>query len=162
MNSKTGILYIVATPIGNLGDISDRAREILSQVSLILAEDTRHSAKLLSACGISTPTRAYHDHNERAQAMAIVSLLQSGAEIALISDAGTPLISDPGFRLVREARQHGITYHCARTERADSGPERIRAAYRPLLFRGVSSGPEKPARCRLAETGWRAAHPGFL
>ena len=109
MNSKTGILYIVATPIGNLGDISDRAREILSQVSLILAEDTRHAAKLLSACGISTPTRAYHDHNERAQAMAIVSLLQSGAEIALISDAGTPLISDPGFRLVREARQHGIT-----------------------------------------------------
>ena len=109
MNSKTGILYIVATPIGNLGDISERAREILAQVRLILAEDTRHAAKLLSACGISTPTRAYHDHNEREQAPVIVRMLESGQDIALVSDAGTPLISDPGYRLVREARQQGIT-----------------------------------------------------
>lgn len=108
MNSKTGILYIVATPIGNLADIGIRASEILAEVELILAEDTRHAAKLLNHYGISTPTRSYHDHNEADIVEEIVTLLRSGMDMALISDAGTPLISDPGYKLVRAARENGI------------------------------------------------------
>jgi 16S rRNA (cytidine1402-2'-O)-methyltransferase len=109
MNSKTGNLFIVATPIGNLGDMSNRAITVLTQVQLILAEDTRHAAKLLMHYSISTKTRSFHDQNENAQYAGVVELLQQGMDIALISDAGTPLISDPGYRLVREARIHGIT-----------------------------------------------------
>ena len=98
--SKPGTLYIVATPIGNLGDITLRAREILDEVDLIAAEDTRNSAKLLNALGISTPMMALHEHNEMAQAVVIKEKIESGQQIALISDAGTPLISDPGHKLV--------------------------------------------------------------
>jgi len=100
-------LYIVATPIGNLGDLSARALEVLRSVQLIAAEDTRHSARLMQHFGIGTPMWALHDHNERAQADRIVQRLAGGENIALISDAGTPLISDPGFHLVRRVREAG-------------------------------------------------------
>ncbi|MGI2167615.1 16S rRNA (cytidine(1402)-2'-O)-methyltransferase [Shewanella oncorhynchi] len=101
-------LYIVPTPIGNLGDMSSRAIEVLNQVSLIACEDTRHSGKLLSHFGITTKTTALHDHNERARAQWIVDQLAAGMSIALISDAGTPLISDPGYHLVSHVRQSGF------------------------------------------------------
>ncbi|MCS6193413.1 16S rRNA (cytidine(1402)-2'-O)-methyltransferase [Shewanella baltica] len=101
-------LYIVPTPIGNLGDMSSRAIEVLNQVSLIACEDTRHSGKLLSHFGITTKTTALHDHNERARAQWIVDQLAAGQSIALISDAGTPLISDPGYHLVSHVRQSGF------------------------------------------------------
>lgn len=101
-------LYIVPTPIGNLGDMSSRAIEVLNHVSLIACEDTRHSGKLLSHFGITTKTIALHDHNERARAQWIVDQLAAGQSIALISDAGTPLISDPGYHLVSHVRQSGF------------------------------------------------------
>ncbi len=101
-------LYIVSTPIGNLGDISARALEILQSVQLIAAEDTRHSGRLLQHFCIKTPMWALHDHNERAQADKIVQRLSKGENIALISDAGTPLISDPGYHLVRKVRDAGF------------------------------------------------------
>lgn len=108
MNNLTGILYIVATPIGNLQDITQRALAIFEQVDLIAAEDTRHSGLLLSHYGIKKPFFALHDHNEQQKAHCLVEKLQQGQDIALISDAGTPLISDPGFHLVRQCRQAGI------------------------------------------------------
>ncbi|QSX40629.1 16S rRNA (cytidine(1402)-2'-O)-methyltransferase [Shewanella cyperi] len=101
-------LYIVPTPIGNLGDMSPRAIEVLSGVSLVACEDTRHSGKLLSHFGIATRTTALHDHNERARAQWIVDKLAAGEAVALISDAGTPLISDPGYHLVSHVRQAGF------------------------------------------------------
>src|SRR5690242_12028000 len=103
-----GKLFVVATPIGNLADLSARAREILSGVDLIAAEDTRHSAALLAQFGIATRTLALHEHNEREKSAELVHRLREGAQIALISDAGTPLVSDPGYRLVRAAREAGI------------------------------------------------------
>ncbi|OOF54785.1 16S rRNA (cytidine(1402)-2'-O)-methyltransferase [Rodentibacter genomosp. 2] len=108
MNNVTGILYIVATPIGNLQDITQRALDIFSQVDLIAAEDTRHSGLLLSHYGIKKPFFALHDHNEQEKAHILVEKLKQGSNIALISDAGTPLISDPGFHLVRQCREAGI------------------------------------------------------
>lgn len=107
MNS-IGVLYIVATPIGNLGDFSARGIETLRSVALIAAEDTRHSRYLLDQFAINTPMRALHDFNEQQRASELVAELQQGKSIALISDAGTPLISDPGFRLVQIAREAGI------------------------------------------------------
>lgn len=101
-----GTLYVVATPIGNIHDISYRAIETLKQVSLICAEDTRHSQRLMSHYGITTPMMSLHEHNEEARIEQIAAKLGTGESIALISDAGTPLISDPGFKLVRGLRQH--------------------------------------------------------
>lgn len=106
--TNSGILYIVATPIGNLQDITQRALDVLAQVDLIAAEDTRHSGLLLSHYGIKKPFFALHDHNEQQKADLVVEKLQQGLNIALVSDAGTPLISDPGFHLVRKCRQAGI------------------------------------------------------
>jgi 16S rRNA (cytidine1402-2'-O)-methyltransferase len=103
-----GKLWVVATPIGNLEDFSPRARDVLSRVDLIAAEDTRHSAPLLRHFGIATKCVALHEHNEREASGELVRRMQDGASIGLISDAGTPLISDPGFRLVRAAREAGI------------------------------------------------------
>ncbi|SMB80804.1 16S rRNA (cytidine1402-2'-O)-methyltransferase [Pasteurella testudinis DSM 23072] len=108
MDNQSGILYIVATPIGNLQDISQRALAILATVDRIAAEDTRHSGVLLSHYGIKKPLFALHDHNEQQKAELLVARLRQGENIALISDAGTPLISDPGFHLVRHCRQAGI------------------------------------------------------
>lgn len=107
-NEQKGILHIVATPIGNLGDITQRALETFEKVDLIAAEDTRHSGLLLSHYGIKKPFFALHDHNEQQKAAVLVEKLEQGINIALISDAGTPLISDPGFHLVRHCRQAGI------------------------------------------------------
>jgi len=101
-------LWVVATPIGNLGDLSPRAQRVLREVSLIAAEDTRHSKPLLAHFGIATPLTALHEHNEREATAPLLARLQAGDDIALITDAGTPLISDPGFRLVRAARAAGI------------------------------------------------------
>ncbi|MDP3846403.1 MAG: 16S rRNA (cytidine(1402)-2'-O)-methyltransferase [Pseudomonas sp.] len=107
-SSAAGTLYVVATPIGNLDDITARALRVLREVSLIAAEDTRHSARLMQHFGIGTPLAACHEHNEREQGSHFIARLLSGADVALISDAGTPLISDPGYHLVRNARAAGI------------------------------------------------------
>lgn len=104
----TGVLYIVATPIGNLDDFSARAVATLKSVDLIAAEDTRHSKRLLQHFGISTRMISYHEHNEASRIEKLLAQLRSGIEIALISDAGTPLISDPGYGLVAAAHQAGI------------------------------------------------------
>ncbi|RJX74413.1 16S rRNA (cytidine(1402)-2'-O)-methyltransferase [Vibrio sinensis] len=101
-------LFIVPTPIGNLGDITQRAIEVLSSVDLIAAEDTRHTGKLLSHFNIQTKTFALHDHNEQQKAQVLVEKLLEGQSIALVSDAGTPLISDPGYHLVTKCRQAGV------------------------------------------------------
>ena len=106
---KPGTLWVVATPIGNLGDLSPRAQQVLRDADLVAAEDTRHSRTLLQHFGIATPLTALHEHNERSAVAALIAKLQEGADIALVSDAGTPLVSDPGFRLVRAAREADVT-----------------------------------------------------
>lgn len=108
INPAAGTLYVVATPIGNLDDISARALKILGDVALIAAEDTRHSIRLLQHFGINTQLAACHEHNERDEGSRFLARLLAGDSVALISDAGTPLISDPGYHLVRQARAAGI------------------------------------------------------
>ena len=103
-----GTLFIVATPIGNLDDITFRAVATLNSIDIVLAEDTRHSKKLLKHLNIAKPIRAFHEHNEREKTKASINELHSGKSIALISDAGTPLISDPGFSLVAQAKKEGL------------------------------------------------------
>ncbi|CAM3289997.1 16S rRNA (cytidine(1402)-2'-O)-methyltransferase [Pseudomonas floridensis] len=107
-NSTPGSLYVVATPIGNLDDMSVRALKVLREVALIAAEDTRHSSRLMQHFGISTPLAACHEHNERDEGSRFITRLLAGDDVALISDAGTPLISDPGYHLVRQARAAGV------------------------------------------------------
>jgi 16S rRNA (cytidine1402-2'-O)-methyltransferase len=104
-----GTLYLIATPIGNLEDVSYRAIRLLKEVNLIACEDTRHTARLLSHFGITTPRESYHEHNETTRTERLIRLLQEGKNIALVSDAGTPLISDPGFTLVAACRKSGIS-----------------------------------------------------
>jgi 16S rRNA (cytidine1402-2'-O)-methyltransferase len=104
-----GTLFLVATPIGNLSDITHRALQVLKDVHLIACEDTRHTHKLLSHYGISTKTISYHEHNEQQRTAHLIQMLQQGSSIAVVSDAGTPSISDPGFRLVRAAIENDIT-----------------------------------------------------
>lgn len=106
--TAAGCLYVVATPIGNLADFSVRGREILAVADCIAAEDTRHSGKLLAHYGIKRPLLAYHDHSSDRTRDKLLRLLRDGATVALISDAGTPLISDPGFALVKAAREEGV------------------------------------------------------
>jgi 16S rRNA (cytidine1402-2'-O)-methyltransferase len=103
-----GTLYIVAVPIGNLDDLSTRARDTLRSVAIVAAEDTRHFSTLARHHGIGTPAVSYHDHNETARSAELVARLQAGDDVALVSDAGTPLVSDPGYRLVRAAIDAGI------------------------------------------------------
>lgn len=105
---EAGIFYVVATPIGHLDDITGRAVQVLGQVDLILAEDTRHSLPMLRRFGIQTPLQALHEHNEYRRLPKIIARLQAGENIALISDAGTPLISDPGYLLVRALRERHL------------------------------------------------------
>lgn len=103
-----GTLYLVSTPIGNLEDITHRAVRLLGEVELIACEDTRHTRKLLNHYGINTRTISYHEHNERERAAELLSLIESGADVAIVSDAGTPGISDPGFRIARHAIESGV------------------------------------------------------
>jgi 16S rRNA (cytidine1402-2'-O)-methyltransferase len=108
---RAGVLFLVATPIGNLGDLGVRARDTLRDASLLLAEDTRHTSQLLHACGITRAAgsvESLHEHNERARAERVVERLREGASVALVSDAGTPLVSDPGAALVRAAIDAGV------------------------------------------------------
>jgi 16S rRNA (cytidine1402-2'-O)-methyltransferase len=107
-DSTFGTLYVVATPIGNLDDMTPRALQVLKDVAVIAAEDTRHSLRLLQHFGIQTPLAACHEHNEREDGGRFLGKLQAGESVALISDAGTPLISDPGYHLVRQARAAGV------------------------------------------------------
>lgn len=104
-----GTLYLVATPIGNLADITHRAIEVLTNVALIACEDTRHTRKLLQHYGIATKTISYHEHNELERARQLIDLLREGKDVAVVSDAGTPSISDPGFRLVRAAIENDVS-----------------------------------------------------
>lgn len=106
--TAAGSLYIVSTPIGNLGDMTFRAVEVLSSVALVIAEDTRHSRHLLNHYKIATPLKSYHEHNEAKEAPALVARMKGGDSVALITDAGTPLVSDPGARLVAAAAAAGV------------------------------------------------------
>lgn len=142
--ARGGTLYVVATPIGNLGDISERARAILAAVDFIAAEDTRHSARLLQAFAIGTPLIALHEHNEAARAPELAARLARGESAALISDAGTPLVSDPGYRLVRACQETGIAV------RAVPGAS---AALAALSVAGLPSD-------RFAFEGFLPARPG--
>jgi 16S rRNA (cytidine1402-2'-O)-methyltransferase len=108
IGGKLSTLFVVATPIGNLGDISRRALEVLSSVSVIAAEDTRHTGKLLSEFSISSKLVALHDHNEDRSTASIIKMMEDGKSIAIVSDAGTPLISDPGYRLVNQCLSRGF------------------------------------------------------
>lgn len=107
-NGQEGVLYVVGTPIGNLQDLSPRAKEILSEADLIAAEDTRHTLKLLNAFGIKAPLISYHEHNQRAREPELIKRLKDGLTIALVSDAGMPGISDPGEALIKKATDEGI------------------------------------------------------
>ena len=104
----SGTLFVVATPIGNLEDLSPRARRTLAEVDLVAAEDTRHTGRLLSHLGVKTRQIALHEHNEARATTAVIERLKDGGSVALVSDAGTPLVSDPGYRLVRAANENGI------------------------------------------------------
>jgi 16S rRNA (cytidine1402-2'-O)-methyltransferase len=108
-HTKPGTLYVVATPIGNLEDITLRAVRVLKEADLIACEDTRHTAKLLSHYGIDRPTVSYHEHNEAARAEELVAKLEQGLNVAQVSDAGMPGISDPGYRVIRLAIERGVT-----------------------------------------------------
>lgn len=107
-SQQAGTLYVVATPIGNLDDISLRAITTLQQCDWVVCEDTRHSQRLFQAHGISTKTKSLHQHNENQEAAKIIQMLQAGQDVALVSDAGTPLISDPGFPLLQQAHEQNI------------------------------------------------------
>jgi 16S rRNA (cytidine1402-2'-O)-methyltransferase len=104
----SGTLFVVATPIGNLEDLSPRTRQTLAEVDLVAAEDTRHTGRLLSHLGVKTRQIALHEHNEERAVAAVIEQLKHGKSVALVSDAGTPLVSDPGYRLVRAAHENGI------------------------------------------------------
>src|SRR5436190_1717757 len=109
MAAMPGTLYLVATPIGNLADITARALSVLGEVDVVACEDTRHTQKLLTRFQLHTKTVSYHEHNEHERAAELCARLAAGQNIALVSDAGTPAISDPGYRLVRAAIEQGIT-----------------------------------------------------
>jgi 16S rRNA (cytidine1402-2'-O)-methyltransferase len=150
----TGRLDVVATPIGNMGDLSARAIECLKGADLVLAEDTRRTGQLLTACGISRPMLSLHDHNENQRIAPLLERLRRGEVLALVSDAGTPLLSDPGYALVRAVAAAGIAV------RAIAGPSAVTAALAVaglptdrFVFEGflpVKSGERKAALARLA------------
>lgn len=149
MSEKYGRLYVVATPIGNLGDISQRAADLLGAVPLIAAEDTRRTARLLQHLGVRVPMLSYHDHSAAPRRAELLDHLRSGKDLALVCDAGTPLISDPGYRLVAEAIALGVEIV------AIPGPSAVIAALSiaglptdRFVFEGFLSGGERSARLR--------------
>ena len=140
-------LYVVATPIGNLEDITYRAVRVLREVAWIACEDTRETRKLLDHFEIRTPLISYHDHNELERAKELGARLQAGDSGALVSDAGMPLVSDPGYRLVRAAIEAGVAVHpIPGRHRFHFGPGRFRAAHRFVLLPRFSAGEIRPAR----------------
>ncbi len=155
MNAAAGVhgtLFVIGTPIGNLGDMSPRAREVLGAADLIAAEDTRRTRGLLSHIGVETRVIAYHEHNERERVPELLERLARGAAIALVSDAGTPLVSDPGWRLVRAARAAGHTVTSV------PGPSALTAALSTaglptdrFVFEGFLPRRDGPRAVRLAE-----------
>jgi 16S rRNA (cytidine1402-2'-O)-methyltransferase len=154
-------LVLVSTPIGNLGDVSNRAREVLRQSDLVLCEDTRHSARLLTAIGVSARTEPLHEHNEDARIAPVLAMLRAGKLIALVSDAGTPLVSDPGFRLVRAAIAEGLPVT------AIPGPNAavtalILSGLPPLPFLFLGFPPPRQAARRAAFGRLRAAERAGL
>ena len=152
--AERGRLWVVATPIGNLGDFSPRAREVLGAVTLVLAEDTRQVRKLLEHAAISARVRALHEHNEAQEVPRLIAELSAGRSLALVSDAGTPLVSDPGYRLVRACRERGVEVL------AVPGPSAVAAAIAvaglppvPFTFAGflpARAGARTAALSRLA------------
>jgi 16S rRNA (cytidine1402-2'-O)-methyltransferase len=152
-----GRLDIVATPIGNLGDLSPRAREVLGAVALVLAEDTRRVRQLLTHFGLRTATRSLHEHNEARELPGLLARLAAGESLALVSDAGTPLLADPGFRLVRACRERGVPVLVV------PGPSAVTAAVavaglppQPFTFAGflpVRAGPRATLLDGLASLG---------
>ena len=124
----TGTLYVVGTPIGNLGDLSSRAIKILESVDVVAAEDTRRTGRLLSSIGVQARLIACHDHNELARSVELVAALEAGESVALVSDAGMPLISDPGWRVVKQARDSGYPVVSV------PGPSAVTAALSFLLI----------------------------
>ena len=108
MSQTQGTLYLVATPIGNLEDITRRARRVLAEVAVVACEDTRRTRALLEHFGIKARTLSYHEHNERERAAELVSMLEAGASVAVVTDAGTPGVSDPGYRVVRACAERGL------------------------------------------------------
>jgi 16S rRNA (cytidine1402-2'-O)-methyltransferase len=154
------VLYIVSTPIGNLEDITLRALRILKEVDLIAAEDTRHTAVLLQRYDIRTPTTSFHEHNEREKTPVLLDRLKGGDTIALVSDSGTPAISDPGYRLVRAARSAGIRVV------AIPGPSAVLAAlvssgFPTDSFRFLGFPPRKP-QARAQWAAQVAREPGTV
>ena len=152
MSVRIGILYVVATPIGNLLDLSPRAQQTLAAVGRVAAEDTRHSGALLRHFGIGTPLVSVHEHNERDRCAGLVEELLAGQSLALVSDAGTPLISDPGFKLVREACAAGHAVI------AVPGPSSVLTALSVaalptdrFFFEGFLPSKQTARRARLAE-----------
>ena len=159
----SGVLYVVATPIGNMGDISARAREILAGVGAVAAEDTRHSGRLLRELGLERPLVSLHEHNERARIGELIARLRGGESIALVSDAGTPLVSDPGYLLVAAAIEAGITVSPV------PGPNAAIAALcasglalRALFLRGIPAGARRGAPAAPRRTCGGAAHAGAV
>lgn len=147
-----GTLHVVATPIGNLEDLSPRARATLATVQLVAAEDTRHTGQLLTRLGIRTPLLSLHEHNETGRIERVLELLRAGQHVALVSDAGTPLISDPGYRLVAAAAAAGLPVT------ALPGPSAVLAALQVaglptdrFFFEGFLPQRQGPRRARLAE-----------
>ena len=123
--TEAGKLYIVATPIGNLGDLSARARQVLGEAAVVAAEDTRHTGRLLAGLAIERPLLSLHEHNERSRTPQLLQRLRAGESIALVSDAGTPLVSDPGFVVARAAGATAATRGAtARTAAARRGRRR--------------------------------------
>lgn len=157
---QPGTLWVVATPIGHRDDISRRAVDVLGQVAVIAAEDTRHTRPLLSHYGIDTPLTALHEHNEQAAVAALVQRLQGGEDVALVSDAGTPLVSDPGYRLVAAARAAGV--RVSPVPGACAAIAALSVAGLPsdrFVFEGFLPAKSGPRRARLSEL---AAEPRTL
>ena len=160
---RGGRLFVVATPIGNLADCSPRAREVLGEVRVVLAEDTRRVRKLLTHFAIRSTVRSLHEHNEAREVPRLLAELAAGSDLALVSDAGTPLLADPGYRLVRACREHGVPVLTV------PGPSAATAAVAvsglppvPFTFGGFlpaeSGGPSR----RAGSAGLAAAHAGAL